>query len=54
LIKKTLEEGNDETWNVIVGTDYGAYGSFEKAHLIYFRLNEIYFLIFRFGFSIKS
>jgi hypothetical protein len=48
-IKEDLEQDKDETWNVIVGTDYGAYLAFEKAYLIYFRLNEIYFLIFRFG-----
>jgi hypothetical protein len=48
-IKHDLEQDKDETWNVIVGTDYGAYLAFEKAYLIYFRLNELYFLIFRFG-----
>lgn len=48
-IKLDLEADKTETWNVIVGTDYGAYLAFEKAYLIYFRLNELYFLIFRFG-----
>jgi len=54
LVKKALEEGTDETWNVIVGIDFGAYCSFDKAYLIYFRLNEIYFLIFRFGATVKN
>ena len=54
LVKKALEEGTDETWNVIVGIDFGAYCSFDKANLIYFRLNEIYFLIFRFGATVKN
>ena len=54
LVKKALEDGVDETWNVVVGTDFGAFCSFEKTHLIYFRLNEIYFLIFRFGASVKN
>ena len=48
-IKLDLEADKNETWNVIVGTEYGAYLAFEKAFLIYFRLNELYFLIFRFG-----
>jgi len=54
LIKKALEEGTEETWNVVVGRDFGAYCSFEKSYLIYFRLNEIYFLIFRFGATVKN
>ena len=48
-IKLDLEADKNETWNVIVGTDYGAFIAFEKAHMVYFRLNELYFLIFRFG-----
>ena len=48
-LKMDLEAEKNETWNVIVGTDYGAYLAFEKAYLIYFRMNELYFLIFRFG-----
>ena len=48
-LKLDLEAEKNETWNVVVGSDYGAYLAFEKAYLIYFRLNELYFLIFRFG-----
>jgi hypothetical protein len=48
-LKLDLEADKNETWNVVVGSDYGAYIAFEKAHLIYFRMNELYFLIFRFG-----
>jgi hypothetical protein len=44
-----LEVDKGETWNVIVGTDFGAYVSFEKYNMLYFRLNEVYFLFFRFG-----
>ncbi len=48
-IKKSLEAERAETWNVIIGTDFGSFCSFEKYNVIYFRLNEIYFLMFRFG-----
>jgi plasmid maintenance system killer protein len=48
-LKMDLEAEKNETWNVVVGTDYGAYIAFEKAYFIYFRMNELYFLIFRFG-----
>jgi len=48
-IKVDLEADKNETWNCVVGTDFGAYLAFEKANLIYFRMNELYFLIFRFG-----
>jgi hypothetical protein len=40
---------NKQIWNVVVGSEYGAFIAFEKANLIYFRFNEIYFLVFRFG-----
>jgi hypothetical protein len=48
-IKTALEADKGETWNVIVGTDFGAYCAFEKNNMIYFKLNEVYFLFFRFG-----
>lgn len=52
-IKTDLEIDKNETWNCIVGTDFGAFISFEKAYLVYFRLNELYFMIFRFGAGAK-
>lgn len=42
-----IEKG--QIWNCVVGSDYGAFISFEKSNMVYFRINEIYFLIFRFG-----
>ena len=52
-IKLSLEEGNEEIWNVIVGTDFGAWISFDKSNMLYFRMDEIYFMIFRFGYDTK-
>ena len=49
-IKNELEKiEKGQIWNCVVGSEYGAFISFEKANMIYFRINEIYFLIFRFG-----
>ena len=49
-IKLELEKTEKgQIWNCVVGSDYGAFISFEKANLVYFRINEINFLIFRFG-----
>jgi hypothetical protein len=48
-IKTDLEADKNDTWNCVVGTDFGAYLAFEKSYLIYLKMNEIYFLIFRFG-----
>jgi hypothetical protein len=48
-IKTELETDKNETWNVIVGSEFGAYIAFEKAYVLWLRMNEVYFLIFRFG-----
>ncbi len=48
-IKLSLDNEKKGIWNVIVGSDYGSYISYDKAFLIFFRLKEIHFLIFRFG-----
>ena len=50
-IKLSLESEKKEIWNVVVGSDFGAWVSFDKTEMIYFRMDEIYFLIFRFGFD---
>ena len=47
--KALLETERAGTWNCIVGPDFGSYISYEKANLIFFRLNELYFLFFKFG-----
>jgi hypothetical protein len=52
-IKLSLEEGNEEIWNVVVGSDFGAWISFDKSNMLYFRMDEIYFMIFRFGYDTK-
>ena len=52
-IKVGLENEHKEIWNVIVGTDYGAWINFDKTNCLYFRMDEIYFLIFRFGYDTK-
>ena len=48
-IKLGLEEGTDDIWNVIVGSDFGAWVCFDKNNALYCRVQEKYFLIFRFG-----
>ena len=54
-IKIALEEDGkeekEEVWNIIAGTDFGAWICFDKTYVIYFRLEDIYFLMFRFGTS---
>jgi hypothetical protein len=52
-IKMDLEADRNETWNCVVGSDFGAYIAFDKANLVFFRMNEIYFMIFRFGAASK-
>ena len=52
-IKLSLEEGNEEIWNVVVGSDFGAWISFDKSNMLFFRMDEIYFMIFRFGYDTK-
>lgn len=48
-LKMELEEGTDNIWNVVVGSDFGAWISFDKYNVLYCRVKEKYFLIFRFG-----
>lgn len=48
-IKNNIEENFNGIWNVIIGTDFGSYISYDKGHVIFFNLKEIHFLIFRFG-----
>lgn len=48
-IKFALEENNEDIWNVVIGSDFGAWISFDKTYVLYCRVQEKYFLIFRFG-----
>lgn len=36
-------------WNVIVGTNFGSYISYDKGNLMFFNIRDIHFLIFRYG-----
>jgi hypothetical protein len=48
-IKLILDAEKQGVWNVVVGSDFGSYISYDKGYLMFFRLKEIHFLIFRFG-----
>ena len=50
-LKTDLETNLSGVWNIIVGTDFGSYISYDKGHLIFFNIKEINFLIFRFGIT---
>jgi hypothetical protein len=50
ILKDNLEKDGGEVWNVIIGTEFGAYVAFEKSFLLYFRMNELYFLVYRLGY----
>lgn len=52
-IKRNLAEKLG-VWNVIVGSDYGSYISYDKGYLIFFRIREINILIFRYGIEEQS
>lgn len=49
LIKTNLDNEKKGIWNVIVGSDYGSYLSYDKSFLLFYRIKEVYFLIFRYG-----
>lgn len=51
MIKTNIEYDKQGVWNVVVGSDFGSYISYEKSYLLFFRIKEIHFLIFRFGFD---
>lgn len=48
-LKKKLDTEFGGTWNVVVGSDFGCFISYDRSHLMFFKMNEINFLIFRFG-----
>ena len=52
-IKMSLDSNTGEIWNVIVGTDFGAWINFDKAYMLFLRMDELYFLIYRFGYDTK-
>lgn len=51
FVKTEVEFEKKGVWNVIVGSDYGSYISYDKCYLVFFRIREVYFLVFRFGFD---
>lgn len=51
FVKTEVELEKKGVWNVIVGSDYGSYISYDKCYLVFFRIREVYFLVFRFGFD---
>ena len=52
-IKINMDSNTGEIWNVIVGTDYGAWINFDKTYMLFLTMDELYFLIYRFGYDTK-
>ena len=48
-----MDSNTGEIWNVIVGTDFGAWINFDKACMLFLTMDELYFLIYRFGYDTK-
>ena len=48
-IKKALEEKLEDSWHVIVGTNFGSFVSYEQKCCILFWLEHIGFLLFKHG-----
>ena len=53
-IKTNLDNEKQGVWNVIVGSHFGSFISYDKSFLVFFRIKEIYFLIYRFGIDESS
>ena len=49
FIKKEFETKYGGAWHVIVGTNFGCYVSYEKDSMIYFWLDWLGFLIYKYG-----
>jgi dynein light chain LC8-type len=49
FIKKAFDEKFGGTWHVIVGLNFGAFVSYETKCFIHFFVNQIGFMIFKFG-----
>ncbi len=49
-----LDNEKQGIWNVIVGSEYGSFISYDKGYLIFFRIREINVLIFRYGIEETS
>ena len=50
-IKKAMEEEFEDSWHVIVGTNFGSFVSYEHKNIILFWLEHIGFLLFKHGWS---
>lgn len=48
-----MDSNTGEVWNVIIGTDFGAWINFDKVCMLYLTMDELYFLIYRFGYDTK-
>ena len=48
-IKKALEEKFEDSWHVIVGTNFGSFVSYEHKCICLFWLEHIGFLVFKHG-----
>ena len=48
-IKKSVEEHFENSWHVVVGTNFGSFVSYEHKSMILFWLEHIGFLIFKHG-----
>ena len=48
-IKKAMEEKFEDSWHVIVGTNFGSFVSYEHKYMNLFWLEHIGFLLFKHG-----
>ena len=48
-IKKEMETRFNDSWHVIVGTNFGSFVSYEHKNIILFWLEHIGFLVFKHG-----
>ena len=53
FIKKAMEEKFEDSWHVIVGTNFGSFVSYEHKCICLFWLEHIGFLVFKHGWNLK-
>ena len=49
FVKKALEEKFEDSWHVIVGTNFGSFVSYEHKTMILFWLEHIGFMLYKHG-----
>ena len=53
FVKKALEEKFEDSWHVIVGTNFGSFVSYEHKSMILFWLENIGFMLYKHGWKIN-